>query len=259
MNDQRSISPLSSTREAYASRPTDNAGSYSTLRQDEDHIGKNDDTAHVASVPANGHLLHFEWWWEVYAVGLAVASIVAVVAVLISVQGKPLVDWKMPIQPNSLVAVFSTIAKSALLVPIASCISQLKWNYFESPRTLNQLQVWEDASRGPWGALVMLWKTRATALLGSLGALITILLLAFEPFTQQVVRVQFRDMHMANETSTVSYTTSFSDSRFGYGIDARTVDPKSEFISKGLGNSLILGTKEVSTYSSQVDSHLPSA
>ncbi|KAF1967799.1 hypothetical protein BU23DRAFT_411161, partial [Bimuria novae-zelandiae CBS 107.79] len=96
------------------------------------------------------------WWWEIYATTLAVASTIAVISVLISIQGKPLADWGLPIQPNSLVAVFSTIAKSALLVPIAECISQLKWTYFEAPRTLSQMQVFDDASRGPWGALVML-------------------------------------------------------------------------------------------------------
>lgn len=197
------------------------------LAQDEDGLEKNHVTTRVSSIPSvKTPMFRFGWWWEVYATILAVASTAAVVAVLISVQDKPLADWKLPIQPNSLVAVFSTIAKSALLVPIAECISQLKWSYFESPRMLSQMEVFENASRGPWGALIMLWKIRATSSLASVGALITVLLLAFEPFTQQVVRVETKDIWMSNETSTVSYTSAFKDYRYGSNIPEKGVDPK---------------------------------
>lgn len=226
MEDQRSTSLFSTTRETYTSLKTGNTGVCSTLNQNDN--GKNEDysIARVASIRSKKAAgSHFGWWWEVYATSLAVASTIAVIAVLIFVQGKPLAEWKMSIQPNSLVAIFSTIAKSALLVPIAECISQLKWTYFESPRALSQLQVFDSASRGPWGALVLLWKTKATALLASLGAFITILLLAFEPFTQQVVRVQTKTT-WTNEISALSYAPAFKDYRYGHDISEKDVDPQ---------------------------------
>ncbi|KAF2875202.1 hypothetical protein BDV95DRAFT_459597, partial [Massariosphaeria phaeospora] len=52
----------------------------------------------------------------------------------------------------SLVVVFSTIVKTALLFLLAECLGQLKWMYFEKrPRTLNNLEIFDGASRGPWG------------------------------------------------------------------------------------------------------------
>ncbi|KAF2033506.1 hypothetical protein EK21DRAFT_37841, partial [Setomelanomma holmii] len=75
----------------------------------------------------------------------------AIVAVLARVDDSPIARWPYPIQPASLVAIFSAIAKSALLIPIAVCLSQLKWSYFEQPRELGYMQVFDDASRGPWG------------------------------------------------------------------------------------------------------------
>ncbi|KAJ4287140.1 hypothetical protein N0V90_012538 [Kalmusia sp. IMI 367209] len=224
MEDRRSISSLSSTREAHPNRAADKGGSYSTLRQNEDGADKGHVATHIILTPSfKGPLFSFGWWWEVYATALAIASTAAVIAVLVSVHGKPLTSWKLPIQPASLVSVFSTIAKSALLVPITGGISQLKWSYFESPRTLNQMQIFDDASRGPMGALVMLWKTRTAPLLASFGAFITIMLLAFEPFTQQVVKVELRDAKMANETSTLSYASSFNDYRLDVNSDFKRV------------------------------------
>ena len=236
MEDQRSVSLLSATRE---SRATGNTEVSSALHQKDNGNNENYSVARVASIrPTKAGGKYFGWWWEVYAMSLSVASTIAVIAVLISVQGKPLAEWKMPIQPNSLVAIFSTIAKSALLVPIAECISQLKWTYFESPRTLSQLQLFDDASRGPWGSLILLWKTKATALLASLGAFITILLLAFEPFTQQVVRVQVKNTLMKNETSNFTYALSFTDSRFKGEDSDRTVDPQGTFFRTVTQNAL---------------------
>lgn len=155
----------------------------------------------------------FGWWWE--AGGLLLASICMslIIAILSYMDQKPLIDWKLPIQPNSLVAVFSTIAKSALLVPIADCLGQLKWVYFESvnARNLSQIQVFDEASRGPWGAFVFLSKLRRRSipLLASLAAITTILLLAFEPFAQQVIEYPSRDDWTMEEGGSVSASISF--------------------------------------------------
>jgi hypothetical protein len=133
-----------------------------------------------------------------------------IVAILCSMDGKPMRLWTLPIQPNSLVAVFSTITKSALLVPIAESIGQLKWDYFSKPRAVQHMQTFDQASRGPWGALVFLWKTRGTAILATFGSLITVLMLAFEPFTQQVIELHSRETVLYNTTGYVSSTKTFN-------------------------------------------------
>ena len=50
----------------------------------------------------------------------------------------------------------STVAKSALLVSMSGAISQLKWIYYQRfPVTLFKIQTSDEASRGPWGALML--------------------------------------------------------------------------------------------------------
>lgn len=142
-------------------------------------------------------LFQFDWWWEAGALLVAIANIAAILVVLAHTNNKFVADWEFSIQPASLIAVFSTIAKASLLVPLASCLSQLKWKYFENPRPLGHMQTFDDASRGPWGSAVLLWETKGTAAwLASAGASLTILLLAFGPFTQQVIQFEPRNRTM---------------------------------------------------------------
>jgi hypothetical protein len=134
-----------------------------------------------------------------------------IVAILFRMDGKPLSTWKLPIQPNSLVAVFSTITKSALLVPIAESIGQLKWDYFhDQPRSVQHMQTFDGASRGPWGALVLLYKARGSSILGTFASAVTILMLAFEPFTQQVIEVHAQQAPLLNTSGFVSVANSFA-------------------------------------------------
>jgi hypothetical protein len=80
------------------------------------------------------------------------------------------------------------------------------------PRTLAQLQVFDEASRGPWGSFVLFWRTRGAAApaLALPGALITVFMLAFEPFAQQVVSFLTRNAALHNVTGSVSAITSLT-------------------------------------------------
>ncbi|KAF2180609.1 hypothetical protein K469DRAFT_639609 [Zopfia rhizophila CBS 207.26] len=148
----------------------------------------------------------FVGWWEVGAVIASLISLGLIVAILSTMNYESRVAWKLPIQPNSLVAIFSTIAKSALLIPLAEGLSQLKWNHYEERAgTLDHLQAFDDASRGPWGALMFLFKMmrRRFSFLATAGALLTILTLVFEPFTQQIIDFPSRYVVLANETTSI--------------------------------------------------------
>ncbi|KAF1969815.1 hypothetical protein BU23DRAFT_476045 [Bimuria novae-zelandiae CBS 107.79] len=129
--------------------------------------------------------------------------------------GKPLGHWKLPIQPNSLIAVFSTVGKTGLLVPLSECIVQLKWVYFHSNKAkpLRRMHVFDAASRGPWGSFTFLLNIRLllTAWLAYLGAITVVLRLAYEPFTQQMLQLYSKSAPLANMTGTVKISTAFSD------------------------------------------------
>jgi hypothetical protein len=139
------------------------------------------------------------WWWELGAVLVSFICMALIVTILFIMDGKPLRDWKLPIQPNSLVAIFSTVAKSALLVPVAESVGQLKWDHFhDRPRTVRHMQTFDEASRGPWGALTLLYRMRGHSVLAGFASAITVLMLAFEPFTQQIIQVHSQQAPVYN-------------------------------------------------------------
>jgi hypothetical protein len=74
------------------------------------------------------------------------------------------------------------------------------------------MQIFDGASRGPWGAFVFLWRARGTALLATLGAIITILMLGFEPFTQQIIELHTQRTILSNTTGFVASTNFFTHS-----------------------------------------------
>ncbi|KAK5084703.1 hypothetical protein LTR05_005781 [Lithohypha guttulata] len=83
----------------------------------------------------------------------------------------------------------TAILKASLTLPIAEGISELKWQWFEKPRTLSDISTFDSASRGPWGSFLFLFSIRRSVL-ASCGAIITICALAIDPFSQQVLKYQ---------------------------------------------------------------------
>lgn len=87
---------------------------------------------------------------------------------------------------NATIAALITAAKSTAMLSVAACISQWKWAYFRSKRRrLADLDIIEEASRGPLGSVQML--TSVTWGLGTLGAIVTIVALGIDTFAQQVI------------------------------------------------------------------------
>lgn len=88
---------------------------------------------------------------------------------------------------NALISILSTAARAALFSVLSSSIGQLKWCWLvRRGRPLQHVQVLDEASRGPLGAIRVL-ATWTGGPLASLGAVITICMIAFSPFLQQLV------------------------------------------------------------------------
>ena len=166
--------------------------------------------------------LRQDWW--LYEIGGAVLSFVCLVAIIIVLyrfHGQPLAAWKMPIALNSLISLFSTIAKAALLLPVAACISQLKWHYFaEKPHALTELQVFDEASRGPLGALQLLWELKTNALVASFASVITIVALAMDPFTQQIISFPSLSVPTSTASATIAMAQTYDT---GLSQDIRNI------------------------------------
>lgn len=144
------------------------------------------------------------WMWEVLGLSLSLANIIAIAIVLAILNNKALSSWKMPIRPNALVSVFASISKSALMLPITECISQFKWLYYsKGERRLQELQSFDDASRGPLGSLLFLWRFKAKpgVMIICCACVIMIAALAIDPFTQQIIDYPLRSVPFGDKGS----------------------------------------------------------
>ena len=64
-------------------------------------------------------------------------------------------------QINSTVSLFSSISKLAFMSAVGTSISQSKWLWYrDGPNPLQHLELFDNASRGPWGALSLVLKFR---------------------------------------------------------------------------------------------------
>lgn len=98
-----------------------------------------------------------EWNWEIATWLLATVSLATMLILLRLFHDRPLDEWRSKVSLNAMLAVFSQIAQSALLVSLGSCIGQLKWDWFGVARDVVDVERFDEASRGPQGALTLLW------------------------------------------------------------------------------------------------------
>ncbi|KAF2828783.1 hypothetical protein CC86DRAFT_319841 [Ophiobolus disseminans] len=145
--------------------------------------GSDDGSGRYDSKPARPH---FIWWYETTCCFLAVGALVGTVAMVWSFDHRPLPHWPYELSINTFIAAFSVLLKTSAGLVLAESISHIKWTELKQPRSLRSFTVHDDASRGPWGAFALLWNDKGRHI-SSLGALIIILILFMEPFTQQIV------------------------------------------------------------------------
>jgi hypothetical protein len=115
----------------------------------------------------------------------------AVVVVLIYFKDEPLSDWtladKTHLTLNAYISILSKMAGAALVLPVSEAIGQLKWSWFQqNSKQMWDFEIFDNASRGPWGSLLLLIRTKGKVL-AALGAMITLCMMALDPFFQQVV------------------------------------------------------------------------
>lgn len=148
----------------------------------------------------------FSWPVEVLAATVSVVSVACMTALLVTIDGRPYAPWRMfkiHVTPNALLAILGTLSKSNLLLVVAEALGQLKWIYFQQrPHRLFDLQLFDEASRGAFGALKLLWTVNIRSAVASVGAVLTMLALALDPLTQQIL--SFPPAQTVSKNSTAS-------------------------------------------------------
>ncbi|KPI45566.1 uncharacterized protein AB675_257 [Cyphellophora attinorum] len=106
---------------------------------------------------------------------------------------KPIREWTAGITLNAVISILITILDAALALPLASGFGQLKWVLLKRKKQILQdLQQLDYASRSTTGSFTLLLSLRGS-IIGSLGAVLAILVLAVGPFAQQVVSVSLKE------------------------------------------------------------------
>jgi hypothetical protein len=131
------------------------------------------------------------WLLEIVSWIFSALCMGAVVVVLIYFKDEPLSDWtladKTHLTLNAYISILSKMAGAALVLPVSEAIGQLKWSWFQqNSKQMWDFEIFDNASRGPWGSLLLLIRTKGKVL-AALGAMITLCMMALDPFFQQVV------------------------------------------------------------------------
>lgn len=101
------------------------------------------------------------WALEIFFLLVSWASMSAIVGLLVRYNQKPIVTW-LELSLNAMISILATTFKSALLFALSSCLGQ--WTYISFSRRqyrqLSEFVIYDGASRGPFGSLLLLWRTR---------------------------------------------------------------------------------------------------
>lgn len=80
------------------------------------------------------------------------------------------------------------------MFPVSVAISQTQWTWFRKARPLHDFHLLDQASRSPWGSLVLLWRVRVLGHPVALGALLTVLGGLTSPISQLAITYPVHDV-----------------------------------------------------------------
>ncbi|KAL7916904.1 hypothetical protein GGI35DRAFT_486044 [Trichoderma velutinum] len=127
------------------------------------------------------------WLWEIVGCIFSLVCLAAIVIVLKYEDGRQLDQWSLAISPTAVISFLATIAKSSFMLAVTEVLGQLKWLHFDGqPRRLADLSLFDRASRGPYGGLILVLRQHRHSILACFAALITIAGLLMDPFVQLV-------------------------------------------------------------------------
>ncbi|KAL9109281.1 MAG: hypothetical protein Q9227_006036 [Pyrenula ochraceoflavens] len=152
------------------------------------------------------------WGWELLGLALSISCQISIGIILYHYDGRLNPSWLHGLTLNSIVSTLVAIAKTSLLSAMASAMGQCKWLWLrkQKKQCLHDFEKLDSASRGPWGCFMLLvdLKIRHFALLG---ALVTILSLALDPFIQQLLAFPVRFTYKSSKDTGIPVPHTFHD------------------------------------------------
>lgn len=101
------------------------------------------------------------WILEIISWLVSAACMAAIIGVLINLKDERLPKWPFGLTLNAYIAVLSKVAGAALLLPTSEALGQLKWSWFQGDsKKMWDFEIFDNASRGPWGSILLLIRTK---------------------------------------------------------------------------------------------------
>jgi hypothetical protein len=97
------------------------------------------------------------WASEILTLSIGIGAVISILGVIARFNGRALPKWPYDITLNAVIALLATVANATMSVSLSSGISQSKWIRFKQSATpLSDIEVFDEASRGSWGAAKLL-------------------------------------------------------------------------------------------------------
>ncbi|CAM1506555.1 Fc.00g061960.m01.CDS01 [Cosmosporella sp. VM-42] len=158
-------SPAWTTATSHQSLPT----GIRDHRRTESFPERQDSTTHLTPgySPENQSQKHvlIVWAAEIAWFCFSLVCLGAIIGVLLAFDHQHQPDWPLGATINSVIAFLATICRVAFTIPVIEGVSQMKWNWYRrKARPLAHLEVFDKASRGPWGSIRLLFVMRGRVL-----------------------------------------------------------------------------------------------
>ncbi|KAF2133089.1 hypothetical protein P153DRAFT_271492, partial [Dothidotthia symphoricarpi CBS 119687] len=177
------------------------------------------------------------WWSEILSLLLSMGALVAIIITLVMFNGKEQPAWKYSINLNTLIAILSTFLRVCMLFGVEETISQAKWLWYRRPHSLRHIARFDEAARGPWASLLLLFKLRRLDSI-LLGCVIIILSVGIGPFTQQALKSIPCNLPLVQSNSSIQIAHVINNThirRLGPGDYELDSDTKAAIVA-GLAN-----------------------
>ncbi|KAF1979338.1 hypothetical protein BU23DRAFT_385426, partial [Bimuria novae-zelandiae CBS 107.79] len=167
------------------------------------------------------------WLLEIISCSLSAACMAGIVIMLVVYKNKRIPNWPLGLTLNAYISVLLKVASAALLLPVSEALGQLKWSWFQgdNSKKMWDFEIFDNASRGPWGSLFLLVRTKGKTL-AALGAAVTLFALALDPFFQQVVEYP-EHWRVQEGHGSIPRAVAYSPFSFGkeYQVGMEAVNP----------------------------------
>ncbi|KAL6237965.1 hypothetical protein BDW75DRAFT_237839 [Aspergillus navahoensis] len=181
-------------------------------------------TAHEIIDKRSAGLKISDWFiLEVLATVISAGALITLVAVLATYDRKPQPNWHY-MSLNSLISWLSTISKACILFFVSEALGQSKWVWFaQQERAIRNIRTFDSASRGPYGALELIWTLRGRHF-AVVGSVAVVLALAIDPFAQNLVQYYEGKVTDGTRNATISSASYYGNYAGPFQTDAFLVE-----------------------------------